>query len=256
MSKYDKLSAYLESLSGSEWHASFRQLEAILGFALPASARLYPAWWANDAHQGRHATAWLSAGWRTDDLNLTGETVTFYRDAGAGRKAAPKSGQGSQRAGAAAVEFDASALPKVGGINPLELSVGMTWRVLGRLTLDDSGKLVFPAVPDIAGLYRFRLLGAGQSRHYIGETVRLRRRFSHYANPGPSQATNIRINALLRGHLEAGERIEIDIMTVADSMVIAGTAMLVNFTDKATRRLFEHAAIVAEGGEAVESLNR
>ncbi|MGQ4878884.1 DUF7662 domain-containing protein [Billgrantia sp. LNSP4103-1] len=256
MSKYEKLGAYLESLNGAEWHAGFRQLESILGFVLPASARLYPAWWANDARQGRQAMAWLSAGWRTGALNLTGESVTFYRDTGAGGKAAPTPGQGSQRARVAAENFDISALPKAGGINPLELSVGMTWRVLGRLMLADSGKLIFPAVPDSAGLYRFRLLGAGQSRHYIGETVRLRRRFSHYTNPGPSQMTNIRINALLREHLEAGDRIEIDIMTGADSMVIAGNAMPVNFLDKATRRLFEHAAIVAEGGEEVESLNR
>ncbi|WP_148253619.1 DUF7662 domain-containing protein [Aidingimonas lacisalsi] len=256
MSKYDKLSAYLESLSGSEWHAGFRQLESILGFTLPASARRHSAWWANDARQGRQAMTWLSAGWRIGDLNLTGETVTFYRDAGISRKAASRFEQGSQRAGAATEKFDVSVLPKAGGINPLELSVGMTWRVLGRLMLDDSGKLVFPAVPDSSGLYRFRLLAAGPSRHYIGETIRLRRRFSHYANPWPSQMTNIRINALLREHLEAGEHIEIDIITGADSMVITGTAMPVNFTDKATRRLFEHAAIVAEGGEEVESLNR
>lgn len=247
---------YLEPLSGSEWDTGFRQLESILGFALPASARLYPAWWANDACQGRQAMAWLSAGWRTGDLNLTGETVTFYRDAGISRKAASRFEQGSQRAGAATEKFDVSVLPKAGGINPLALSVGMTWRVLGRLTLDDSEKLIFPAVPDSSGLYRFRLLAAGQSRHYIGETVRLQRRFSHYANPGPSQTTNIRINALLREHLEAGERIEIDIMTDADSMVITGNATQVNFKDKVTRRLFEHAAIVAEGGAEIESLNR
>jgi hypothetical protein len=256
MSKYNKLSAHLDSLRESEWHATFKELESILGFTLPASTRRHPAWWANDARQGRQAMAWLSAGWRTGDHNLTGETVTFYRDAGAAGKGAPRSEQGLQRAGTAAEQFDISALPKAGGINSLELSVGMTWRALGSLMLDDSGKLVFPQVPDIAGLYRFRLLGAGQIRHYIGETVRLRRRFSHYAKPGPSQATNIRINALLREHLEAGERIEIDIMTDADSMVIVGDATPVNFTDKATRRLFEHAAIVAEGGEEIESLNR
>lgn len=132
----------------------------------------------------------------------------------------------------------------------------MTWRTLGSMKLDENQKIVFPQIPDIPGLYRFRLLGAEQTRHYIGETVRLRRRFYHYANPGPSQATNIRINALLRKHLEAGEIIEIDIVTDANSMVIAGTAISVNFLDKATRRLFEHAAIVAEGGEAIESLNR
>lgn len=91
-------------IEGSEWHAGFRQLESTLGFALPASARLYPAWWANDARQGRQAMAWLVAGWQTGDLNLTGETVTFYRETGAAEKAASQSGQGAHRAGTAAVE--------------------------------------------------------------------------------------------------------------------------------------------------------
>ncbi|MBS9405490.1 hypothetical protein KG088_17950 [Halomonas sp. TRM85114] len=256
MSKYKKLSAYLDSLGESERHVSFKALESILGFALPASARMYSAWWANDARQGRHATAWLSAGWRTGNLNLSGETVTFHRDAGAGKLVTLTCGQPSQRTRAVAGTFDVSALPKADGFNPLELAIGMTWRTLGSLTLDESGKIVFPPVPDVAGLYRLRLPGAGQSRHYIGETVRLRRRFYHYANPGPSQATNIRINALLREHLEAGESIKIDIMTDADSMVIAGATMPVNFLNKATRRLFEHAAIVSEDGAEIESLNR
>lgn len=256
MGKYDKLRAYLDSLSEDEWRADFWELESILGFSLPESARRHSAWWANDARQGRQAMAWLSACWRAGHLNLTRETVTFYRDSGAGQNVSAKPGRPSIRARSCEGAVDVSALPNAHGLNPLELAISMTWRTLGKVSLDQTGKIVFPAVPDVAGLYRFRLPGAGQSRHYIGETVRLRRRFSHYASPGSSQTTNIRINALLREHLEAGKRIEIDIMTDADSMVIAGKPVSVNLLDKATRRLFEHAAIVTEGGAELESLNR
>ena len=56
---------------------SFDEIEAILGFTLPVSARTYSAWWANNPQPNRQSNAWLSAGWKTDDLDLDGETVTF-----------------------------------------------------------------------------------------------------------------------------------------------------------------------------------
>jgi hypothetical protein len=79
MSKYDPLYKWL-SASGQRWvHATFAQLETILGFELPAAARKYPAWWANAAGDTRHVQcrAWLNAGFAADNLNLTNETVEF-----------------------------------------------------------------------------------------------------------------------------------------------------------------------------------
>jgi hypothetical protein len=45
---------------------------------LPASARRYSAWWSNEV-EGRHAQAraWVDAGWRVENVNLTAETVPF-----------------------------------------------------------------------------------------------------------------------------------------------------------------------------------
>jgi hypothetical protein len=81
MSKYQKLSRYLISLSGDEWMADFREIEKILGSGLPDSARLYPAWWSNQAGEGHtQSNAWQAPGWRTTKLDLAGEKVTFIRE--------------------------------------------------------------------------------------------------------------------------------------------------------------------------------
>ena len=78
--KYAPLNVYLMGLSKTEWRASFAEIENILGFALPKSARSHSAWWAN-ARDGSHphAAAWTAAGWQTSNVNLTGDTVWFSR---------------------------------------------------------------------------------------------------------------------------------------------------------------------------------
>ena len=54
---------------------SFEQIERILGFKLPKSAYEYETWWSGRSH----ARVWLSAGWRTQDVNLAVHKVTFRR---------------------------------------------------------------------------------------------------------------------------------------------------------------------------------
>ena len=59
-------------------HLSFREIEALLGVALPASARRYRPWWANEeAGTHVHARAWLDAGRRTTNVDLAAGTVDF-----------------------------------------------------------------------------------------------------------------------------------------------------------------------------------
>ena len=69
MAKYEPLRRYLVGRTPQTWSATFGEIERILGFRLPASARMYQAWWANDYHH-THAAAWLDAGWQTRDLDL------------------------------------------------------------------------------------------------------------------------------------------------------------------------------------------
>ena len=82
MGKYDPLRDYLERMSKIEWRAGFADVEKILGFRLPVSARKYPAWWANEESQKSvhsHSRSWVDAGWQTAELNLGNEQVIFRR---------------------------------------------------------------------------------------------------------------------------------------------------------------------------------
>ena len=79
MSKYDRLGEHLAGLDrGSSHILSFDRIEAVLGCALPRSARDYQAWWANQVGPGHvQSNAWLDNGWHTESLSLTGKHVTF-----------------------------------------------------------------------------------------------------------------------------------------------------------------------------------
>ena len=85
--KYAPLFRHFVAMEVTRWHATFDQIENILGFDLPASARRHPAWWANQETGRSHALAWQAAGWRTRNLSLAAETVTFERATNLGARA-------------------------------------------------------------------------------------------------------------------------------------------------------------------------
>ena len=69
--KYHKLYTPLSNLGTQEWNTSFNEIEAILGFELPASARLHRPWWGNQSNGNGHSQslAWTLAGWETAHVN-------------------------------------------------------------------------------------------------------------------------------------------------------------------------------------------
>lgn len=134
--------------------------------------------------------------------------------------------------------------------------IDMGWRHLGAVALSPEGQLIFPAAPAAPALYRLRLIGKSGHRHYIGESINLRRRFGNYRNPGPTQQTSIRINEVLHSHLAAGGRIEADVILSGIALQCDGQPRKADLSDKQTRRLLEQAALVADGGIDIESLNR
>ena len=79
--KYCGLYERLAGLQSREWETSFREIESIVGFDLPESARLYRAWWANERSDSRHSQsiAWTAAGWETADVDMDAETLSFRR---------------------------------------------------------------------------------------------------------------------------------------------------------------------------------
>jgi hypothetical protein len=83
MSKYTNLTLHLASLDCAQWVAKFQEIEAILGFALPRSAYSYPAWWSNQSGDGHiQSQSWQSAGWRTGEVDLANQQVSFFYRAG------------------------------------------------------------------------------------------------------------------------------------------------------------------------------
>jgi hypothetical protein len=76
-SKYRALTDHLTSLETDEVRLSFARIEQILGFTLPPSASAYQAWWSNNPRS--QSLSWLAAGFRTINLDLAGEMITFIR---------------------------------------------------------------------------------------------------------------------------------------------------------------------------------
>ena len=90
--KYASLYRHLLSARREpEWRTTFGEIEAILGFRLPDSARLYRPWWSNSKHGSghSHALAWQAAGWRTREVDIEAETLVFARGEGAPESAGP-----------------------------------------------------------------------------------------------------------------------------------------------------------------------
>ena len=77
--KYHRLYSHLRNRPAHTWRTTFSEIESILGFKLPASARRHRPWWANQTGgKGHsHALAWTAAGWETADVDMDAETLSF-----------------------------------------------------------------------------------------------------------------------------------------------------------------------------------
>jgi hypothetical protein len=74
--KYYKLGEYLENLDSEKVTLSYGEVEGILGFKLPNSAKNHNAWWSNGGHD--HSRAWNDYGWASYKINL-GKSISFRK---------------------------------------------------------------------------------------------------------------------------------------------------------------------------------
>lgn len=83
--KYDGLEHFLSALpiGTREVSLTFQQIEGLLGFELPTSARKYREWWSNqsDISARPQTRAWTNAGFRVEAVRQHGEDfrVSFMR---------------------------------------------------------------------------------------------------------------------------------------------------------------------------------
>lgn len=78
--KYIDLSIYLQNSGQHKVKLTFFDVERILGFQLPASARRHIQWWANTSSHSQ-ANSWLNVGYHTFDIirNVPKEKVVFIK---------------------------------------------------------------------------------------------------------------------------------------------------------------------------------
>jgi hypothetical protein len=255
VSKYNPLSRHFRDLGGQAWHATFEDIERILGFQLPNSARAHQAWWANSADPMPQKRAWLDAGWRTRDLNLSAGHVLFVRQTGA-IAVTPHAMRLPPTGASGASQSPANAPHSWEMGRAVECRLRITWVPLGRVVSDAAGRLAFPAAEALPAIYRFRIRRSGSETRYIGQTENLARRFGHYRNPGPSQPTNIRLNAEFVRELGAGAEISVAAVTAGAWIDWGSGPMVADMSSMATRCLLENAAILDDGAVCVGSLNR
>lgn len=77
--KYGNFQNWLLNNSSEKITLSFAEIEEILGFALPESARTYIGWWANDSSHSQ--AVWLNAGYKTLNPSsaISTQQITFEK---------------------------------------------------------------------------------------------------------------------------------------------------------------------------------
>ncbi len=78
MSKYEALGKYLSDQGRSHIPMTFREIERILGRALPISKK-HRAWWSNNAQNNVMTRQWLDAGYETEAVDISAEKLVFRR---------------------------------------------------------------------------------------------------------------------------------------------------------------------------------
>lgn len=84
MSKYEPLTAFLQSMNGREVRMSFAEIEGLLGQKLPAKSKAHRAWWSNNPSNSVMTKAWLAAGYKSAQVDMAGEKLSFVPNAADG----------------------------------------------------------------------------------------------------------------------------------------------------------------------------
>src|SRR5579862_8706350 len=78
MSKYSPLGAYLRQQRRDVVPMKFAEIEKIIGAKLPASSR-YRAWWSNNDFNSVLTKVWLTAGFKSEQVDMEMRKLVFRR---------------------------------------------------------------------------------------------------------------------------------------------------------------------------------
>jgi len=79
MGRYSLLGKRLRALGRERIEMTFEDIERILGFTLPRSARVHRARWANHEGNAQARDGWLAAGYRVERVDLERRIVCFVK---------------------------------------------------------------------------------------------------------------------------------------------------------------------------------
>jgi hypothetical protein len=79
MGKYTRLGEFLRAQRTKEVPMTFAEIERVIGGKLPPSSPQYPAWWSNNPSNNVMTKVWLSAGFRTEQVDVKSKKVVFRR---------------------------------------------------------------------------------------------------------------------------------------------------------------------------------
>lgn len=239
----DALTAYLKGLDADETYMTFAELDAVAG-RFPDSARTHNAYWADSVTGHAHARGWLDAGFLATPQFVEGR-VWFHRGVPRSPAGRRSTGQTVKTSTAVTPELERTGEEYCG-----EIAYG--WLDAGEISLTNArlGVPIFGVTP---GVYRFTLLEAGGDvrSYYVGESENLFQRMNGYRNPGPTQATNQRINRILQDLLEDGGSVRVAVVLEA---TLDGDHL--DLAHRSARLLVENSALLhlATEGAVVENL--
>ncbi|MEI2385600.1 hypothetical protein [Breoghania sp. JC706] len=257
MAKYDPLKLHLARLPEFEWTASFDEIEGILGLALPASATTHRTWWANSGGLLVHQEAWLTAGWRVRQVDISRRHVTFQRVRLGGAITRTASQAKPENASAAArPETMPAAMRKAleTSRKPLNLSARIDWSEIGPGRRNDDGWQL-PSAGHVPALCRFHIFSGDGHRVLVVITRDLDGLLRAVeAGEAPGKETPARVREVAAAMANA-DHVVVDAATPGQAWILVdGRGHKADLGDDGERWLVAWAAAVGNRQAGLESV--
>ena len=81
MTKYEALEIHLRESGQDTVPMTFADIARVIGAVLPPSAFKYRPWWSNNPSNSSITHSWLKAGYKTENVDMTGQTLVFVKTA-------------------------------------------------------------------------------------------------------------------------------------------------------------------------------
>lgn len=79
MSKYEALGQFLKAQEAQTVPMTFAEIERVIGARLPPSAHKHRPWWSNNGANSALTRVWLEAGFKSEQVDMEGQKLTFRR---------------------------------------------------------------------------------------------------------------------------------------------------------------------------------